>query len=117
MKAEQQKDLLKALRPVLRDRQKAERILQRFWSTRMALIWTVMDVHRAANERGLVLTAKEAESVLQELEHNHNKQYGIKWSDVTDLIHDKVLGREITKQELKKFLVQDIIAIQQPKKK
>lgn len=115
MKAEDQNELLKALRPVLRDRQKAETILQRYWSTRIALFWTVMDVHRAANERGLVLTSKEAQSVLQELAHNHNKQYGIKWADVTDLIHDKVLGREITKQELKKFLDQDLIAIQQPK--
>ena len=115
MKADEQKALLDALRPVLRDRKKAAAIMQRHWSDRIAFVWSIQDVLRAGNEKGLVLKKSEARRVLAELQHTHNKQYGIKWSDMTDLIEGWVLGRKIKKQELKQFIDRDIITIQPEK--
>ena len=43
--------MVKVLRPVLKDPAKAKQILDRFWTDKMALVWDVQDVHKAANER------------------------------------------------------------------
>ena len=78
----------------------------------MALIWSVIDVHRAANERAVALTNTEALSVLDSLHRHHNQQYGIKWEDLTASIEDRVLGRKLTRTELNRFIKQDIITVQ-----
>jgi hypothetical protein len=44
-------DMVRKLRPVLKDADKAKTILKRYWSDKMALVWEVEDVFRAANER------------------------------------------------------------------
>lgn len=77
----------------------------------MALVWDTEDVHTAANEREVALTNKEAIEVLQELHHYHNKQYGIKWVDVTSYIEEYALGRKLTKTELKRFVEKNILTI------
>ena len=43
-------DMVRKLKPVLKDPTKARFILNRYWRTRMALVWDVADVFRAANE-------------------------------------------------------------------
>ena len=105
-------DMVRRLKPVLKDPLKARAILQRYWRTRMALVWEVADVHRAANERGVALSEKESVTVLVTLHHQHNPQLGIRWSDLTAHIEDRVLGRKLSKAELKRFVERDIITVQ-----
>jgi hypothetical protein len=105
-------DMVRRLKPVLRDPQKAKVILQRYWRTRMALVWEVDDVHKAANELEVALTEKEAIQVLETLLNQHNKQYGIRWEDLTAHIEDRVLGRKMTNAEIKRFVERDIITVQ-----
>ncbi len=104
-------EMLKALRPVLKNRNRAKQLLEKYWSDKMALIWTVEDVHRAANEKELALTKEEAKKILQELHDHHNKQYGIKWEDITALMQEYGIGRDLTKRELHQFVHKDIITI------
>jgi len=82
-------EMLKVLRPVLKDRAKAKERLEKFWSDKIAIVWTTADVHRAANERGLALTEEEARHVLQRLLDRHDSQYGLKWADITTYIEDR----------------------------
>ena len=105
------KAMVKALKPALKDRRKAEQILDRFWSEKMALVWDVQDVHTAANEREVALTNQQAIKVLQELHHYHNKQCGIKWVDVTCYIEESALGRKLTRAELNRFVEKNLLTI------
>ena len=105
--------MVSKLSPILKDKSKAEQILKKYWRSRMALVWMLHDVHTAANERGVALTNKEAMTVLQTLLTQHNKQYGICWQDLTTHIQDNVLGRKLTKTEIKKFVTMNIITINQ----
>ena len=105
-------DMVQRLRPVLKDPSKATVILKRFWHTRMALVWMVEDVHRAANEREVALTNGEAIDVLQTLLNQHNAQYGLRWSDITDHITENVLGRKLNQREVHRFVHQNKLTIQ-----
>gem|GEM_PF-3490931 len=51
--------MVRKLTPVLKDPPQARKILNRFWTTKMALVWDIQDIHRAANERKRVLTDRE----------------------------------------------------------
>jgi hypothetical protein len=103
--------MLRALKPTLRSQQMAAAVLERFWTRRIAIVWDVMDVHRAANEREVALTNREAVNVLRLLLQNHNKQYWLRWEDLTDYIDEHVLGRKLTRIELRRFLENDILTI------
>jgi hypothetical protein len=105
-------DMVRRLSPILKDKFRAGRILRKYWSDKMALVWEVEDVYRAANELELALTEREARSVLQTLHQQHNAQYGIKWEDITAHIQDKVLGRKLIKREVLKFVHHDQLTIQ-----
>ena len=105
-------EMLEALTPALKSRKKAEAILQRYWSDKMAIIWTTQDVHRAANERETVLTEAEAQTALTDLHRHHDKQLGLQWKDVVEWIEESGLGRDTTRQELSRFVHHDILAIQ-----
>ena len=48
--------MVRKLTPVLKDPARAKTILKRYWKQKMALVWEVGDVHRAANERKRDLT-------------------------------------------------------------
>jgi hypothetical protein len=76
----------------------------------------VEDVHTAPNEREVALTNQEAIKVLQELHHYHNRQYGIKWVDLTCYIEEYGLGRKLTKRELKRFVEKNILTINRQKR-
>ena len=104
--------MVQRLKPVLKDPFKAKAILKRYWHARMALVWEVSDVHRAANERAVALTNRQAIAVLDNLHQQHNRQYGIKWEDLTAHIEDRVLGRKLTRAELHRFVHQDRITVQ-----
>ena len=105
--------MVSRLRPILKDKSKAEQILKKYWKTRMALVWMLQDVHTAANERGVALTNKEAMIVLQTLLNQHNKQYGIRWEDLTTHIDQHCLGRKLTKSEISRFVAKTVITINQ----
>ena len=104
--------MVRRLSPVLKDQAKAGVILKRFWHTRMALVWMVEDMHRAANEREVALTNDEAIDVLQTLLDQHNAQYGLRWSDITTHITENVLGRKLTKREIHRFVHHNKLTIQ-----
>ena len=105
-------DMVRRLKPVLKDPSKAKVILKRYWHTRMALVWEVADVHRAANERDRAMTDREAIAMLEALHKQHNAQYGIKWEDLWAYIELYMPGRALTKAELKRFIKQDLITVQ-----
>ena len=48
--------MVRKLTPVLKDPNRAKKVLKHYWTTKMALVWGVEDIHRAANERKRVLT-------------------------------------------------------------
>ena len=104
-------EMFKALRPVLKNKAIAKKILKRYWRDKIAIVWDVEDVHRAANERELALTDNEAAEILKDLHDHHNAQYGIKWEDICGLIEEKCFGRKLTKRELHRFVNKDILAI------
>lgn len=104
--------MVRRLSPVLKDKSRAERILKKYWRNKMALVWEVKDVHRAANERGVALTNAEAIKILQTLLNQHNPQYGIKWEDLIYHIEDQVLGRKLNKREALQFVHHDRLTIQ-----
>ena len=104
--------MVRALKPVLKDQGQVERILERFWSDKIALVWKVADVHRAANEREVALTRTEAIKVLREMHRYHNPQYGVRWEDISAYIEAFGLGRKLTKAEVKRLVEQDILTIQ-----
>ncbi len=64
------KDMVLRLSPILKDKLRAETILKNYWSNKMAVVWEVEDVHRAANEREVALTRKEAIDLLRDLHHS-----------------------------------------------
>jgi hypothetical protein len=105
-------DMVRKLRPVLKDKERAHKILERYWSDKIALVWEVEDVHRAANELDLALTKQEAIKILQTLHSQHNAQCGLKWEDITTHIQDHVLGRKLTKREVELFVKKDILTVQ-----
>ena len=87
----------------------ARKSLERYWRTRMALVWTVDQVHKAANERKLVLTQAEAITVLKTLHEQATPFKGLDWFGLIDCIEDTGLGRDITPAELKRFLEHNVI--------
>jgi hypothetical protein len=105
-------NMVRRLSPLLKDKSKAERILKKYWSDKMALVWEAEHVYRAANELGLALTEKEAISVLKTLHRQHNAQYGIRWDDITAHVKDNVMGRKLRKREVLKFVHHDQLTIQ-----
>ncbi len=105
-------DVVRALKPVLKDRAKAQKILTRYWQNRMALVWSVEDVYRAANELELALTRKEAVEVLESLRLFYNRHLGLRWEDITAHITENVLGRKLTKREIREFVHHDRLTIQ-----
>jgi hypothetical protein len=109
--------MLNVLRPIIRNKAGARKRLERYWSDKIAIVWTVEQIHRAANERELALTNAEALQVLKHLWDLHNPQYGIKWSDIPDFIHEYVLGRKLTKRELHNFVHREILTINTPKRR
>jgi len=109
--------MVTALKPVLKNPERALQVLEKFWANKMALVWDTGDVHTAANEREVALTDREAIKVLQELHHHHNKQYGIRWEDITAYIEEYCLGRKLTKAELKRFVEKNVLTVDPPKRK
>jgi len=107
-------ELLKVLKPAIKSRSKAEQGLKKYWADKIALIWTTQQVHRAANEKEIVLTETEARELLNELLENYNPQYGLEWSDVSERVMESGKGRDITKRELHRFIHKGIIAIAHP---
>ena len=104
--------MVRKLTPVLNDPAKAKKILDHFWETRLALVWTVEQVHRAANERKRVLTNTEAVQVLETLHEQHNPQTGLKWEDLWDHIDLYSPGRKMSESEITRFVAKDIITVQ-----
>jgi hypothetical protein len=105
-------ELLATILQVIKSRQKAEQIIQRYYRDKITLVWKTADVHRAANEKKTVLTEDEAKKVLQKVSDNHDAQTGVDWQTLVYGIRESGMGRDITRQELRRFIKKDILAIQ-----
>jgi IS30 family transposase len=105
-------ELLKVILQFLESRSKAEQIIKRYYRDKITIVWKTEDVHRAANERELALTEKEALQVLQTLHDQHNPQLGLRWKDIWGHIEAYVLGRKLTKREIQQFVKNDKLTIQ-----
>lgn len=115
MHAQHLKEMVRALRSALKEPAKAQAILERYWQDRKAIIWEIKDVHRAANERGMVFTNNQARQILQKFMDSYSKydpELGINWLRLLEIIDESCLGRKMTHQELKRFLEKDVIATQ-----
>ena len=110
------KAMVKVLKPSLKSPKRAEAILERFWRDKIALVWDTEDVHTAGNEREVALTNHQATTVLQELHHHHDKQLGLRWSDLTSYIEEYALGRKLTRAELKQFVEKNRLTIEQKRR-
>lgn len=108
----QDTELLKTILQFVRLRQKAEKIIQRYYRDKITIVWRTVDVHRAANEMDLALTEKEAMQVLENLHRQHNRQLGLRWSDITGHIEAQVLGRKLNQREIHSFVHDDKLTIQ-----
>jgi len=105
-------ELTVKLKAALRNNPRALNILKRYLSDKVLIVWRTEDVHRAANEMEVALTEKEAMTVLETLHRQHNRQLGLRWSDITDHIEAYVLGRKLTKREIHRFVSKDKLTIQ-----
>ena len=105
-------DLMQKLKSALKNNPKAVNIMKRFMQDKIAIVWRTTDVHRAANELRLALTEKEAMTVLEILHRQHNPQLGLRWEDLTGHIEAYVLGRKLTRREVKQFVKEDKLTIQ-----
>ena|SRR5579859_1654227 len=105
------KDMVRKLSFILKDKFGAERILKKCWRDKIAIVWSTRQVHRAANELELALREGEAIQVLHTLLDRHDPQLGLRWEDITGHIEAHVLGRKLTKHEIKRFVEKDIITI------
>ena len=106
------KAMVHALEPTLKDTKKAQQILERYWSKKIAIVWYLGEVHTAANERQIALTNKEAASILKHFLDHHDKQLGLRWSDFTSYIEENALGRKMTKAEVNQFVHKNVLTIQ-----
>ena len=104
--------MLRALKPALKKRQRAGQILNQYWRNKIAIVWETTDVHRAANELEVALTEKEAMTVLETLHRQHNPQLGLRWADIMAHIEVQVLGRKLTQREVKEFVKRGKLFIQ-----
>jgi len=105
-------ELFQAVIEVIQSRRKAERIIQRYFRDKIIIVWKTEDVHRAANEREVALTEKEAMTVLETLHLQHNPQLGLRWEDLTTYIREYVLGRKLNRREVHSFVHHDKLTIQ-----
>ena len=103
--------MLRALRSQIKNHGKAKILLQNYCQERVAIVWTIEQVHQAANEQDRVLTSQEAHQLLHKLHQNYDFCIGWNWFDLLAAIEESGLGRKITKIELRRFLNKNIIAI------
>jgi hypothetical protein len=103
--------MLAALKPTFKNPERAQQILEGFWSDKMALVWDVRDVHTAANKQGVALTDRQAIKIIRELHHYHYKQCGIKWGDLACYLEEYALGRRLTQRERNRFWEQNLLTI------
>jgi len=105
-------DLMRKLRSALKDNPRAINILKRYLSDKVLIVWRTEDVHRAANEMEVALTEREAMTVLETLQRQHNPQLGLRWEDITGHIEAYVLGRKLTRREVSQFVKSNKLTIQ-----
>ena len=108
--------LLLQLKPANKSQRQVRPLLEQFWSDKIALLWTSNHVHRAANEQKTVLTEAQARKILNELHAHYDMQYGLAWENVAENIRDSGLGRDINKRELERFINQDVVVVDGPKR-
>src|SRR5688500_7852491 len=97
-------EMVDALRPQLKNRERARTILLGYWQDQKAFVWTVGDVHVAANERGFALTPEEARHVLNKFHKEADQFAPVDWFRLLDRTDASGMGRKLTRTELDRFL-------------
>lgn len=103
--------MIKALRSQLGDPDRAKKILQRYWTDRIAFIWTIDQAHLAANERALALTMVEARIILKRFHQRANLFDPPNWFTLLEIIDSSGMGRKLTKAELDRFLKTNLAVV------
>ena len=114
MKPEHIAGMLHCLKPILKDPVKGDQILTRYWRDKVAFVWTLQQIHRAANERSLAMTNAEAREILRKMSSEVDKLDGMSWWKLLDLIESNPKGRKLTTTELNRFINHDQITIARP---
>ena len=115
MNAELLDGLVNCLGRQVRDPRKARQCLERYWRDRGAIVWTVEQVHEAANERRLALTPMEARQLLHRFVRNFDPYVGQSWFTLLELIEQSGLGRQLTRSELNRLLQHHHLTVAKPR--
>ena len=106
--AEKVAERIKQTAPDLADRGNffgviARETLEEYWKDKIAHVWNISNVHRAANMVGRVLSNKEARNVMDAVMHDLSDEYGITLDTISNEIDYNEHGRWITEDENKDF--------------
>ena len=115
MKTEQLDGMVLCLGRQVRHAQQAKQCLERYWRDQAAIVWTIEQVHRAANERQLALTPAEARTLLHRFVTGFDPFVGQSWFTLVELIEHSGLGRQLTRAELHRLLEHNHLTVAKPR--
>lgn len=61
-------------------------LMDEYWSSKIAVTWSVDDVTSRAKEMGVLVDDDEAAEMLQDIFQDHDCNYGITWDGISDRI-------------------------------
>jgi hypothetical protein len=82
--------LIKARVLQLADKKKARKVLDKYWSNKIAISWQTCDVIDRAKEQGKKVTEEQAKEVLSRCLHKHDCNIGMSW-DTIDFWTDEIV--------------------------
>jgi hypothetical protein len=115
VKAEHLEGMLRCLGREVRFPRKAKQCLERYWRDQAAVVWTVEQVHRAANERRLALTQTEARHLLHRFVTGFDPFVGQSWFTLLEFIQHSGSGRSLTPTELHRLLEHNHLTVAKPR--
>ena len=93
------REMIKVLGPVIspKKREEAIKILESYWSDKIAAVWTVGDIISRAEDLGYSLAPNKAVDILDDAFQNHDADIGLCWAVFDDDIRDR--GVLMTKEQ------------------
>lgn len=66
----------------------AKKVLEDYWSDKVAVVWEIDDILWKAQEDGKLVTEEEAKDVLNRMLNKHDATIGINWDTIGFYIED-----------------------------
>jgi len=107
-------EMAEALAPLLtnaKDQARAVGILRQYWDDKIALTWSIEDVHNVANEHDLALTNDEAWEILRSVLDGHDASLGVCWDTLWIYLQESGLGRALTGKEKETVEADEIVSV------